>query len=72
VPERRRLEAADFAGEAATVARALAGALLRVDGVGGVTAETEAYDARDPASHSHCGPTTRDPSMFGPPGHTYV
>lgn len=66
------LRAADFAGEAPDVARALVGALLLVDGVGGVIVETEAYDAREPASHSHVGPTPRNRSMFGPPGHAYV
>ena len=62
----------DFSASSVEVARALIGAGLRVDGVGGRIVETEAYDAEDPASHSHGGPTARNASMFGPPGHAYV
>jgi DNA-3-methyladenine glycosylase len=68
----RRIAAVDFNAPSLQVARALIGTLLLVDGVGGRIVETEAYDAEDPASHSHGGPRPRNASMFGPPGHAYV
>lgn len=62
----------DFSASSVEVARQLIGLTLLVDGVGGRIVEVEAYDCTEPASHSYRGPTPRNFSMFGPPGHSYV
>ncbi|MCW7540083.1 DNA-3-methyladenine glycosylase [Aquabacterium sp. A7-Y] len=61
-----------FSAPSPAVARALIGATLLVDGIGGRIVETEAYDGEDPASHTFGGRTERNASMFGPPAHAYV
>jgi len=69
---RRARRLVDFDAPSDVVARALIGATLQVDGVGGVIVETEAYDQADAASHTFMGPTARNAAMFGPSGHAYV
>jgi DNA-3-methyladenine glycosylase len=66
------LEGKFFARSVHEVAPELVGCTILVDGVGGRIVEVEAYDHEDPASHGYGGPTPRNRSMFGPPGHAYV
>jgi DNA-3-methyladenine glycosylase len=61
-----------FARSVHQVAPDLIGATLRVNGVGGIIVEVEAYHHTDPAAHSFRGPTPRNRVMFGPPGFAYV
>jgi DNA-3-methyladenine glycosylase len=61
-----------FCRDATETARELIGVMLTVGGVRGLIVETEAYDAKDPASHSFRGPTAANAAMFGPPGRAYI
>lgn len=62
----------DFSAPSHEVAPQLIGVTVLVNGVGGRIVETEAYDMSEPAAHTYNGPSARNASMFGPPGHAYV
>lgn len=68
-----------FARPCLEVARELVGKIVvrrwvRGERIVARIVEVEAYlgDGSDPAAHSHPGPTPRNRSMFGPPGHLYA
>ncbi|CAN5834534.1 hypothetical protein BH11PSE8_BH11PSE8_30430 [soil metagenome] len=67
-----RGESLDLAADSTAVARALIGAVLLVEGVGGRIVETEAYDVEEPASHAYGGLRPHNAALFGPPGRAYV
>ena len=62
-----------LSGPVLEVAPALLGGFLQVGDVTVRITEVEAYDgSNDPGSHAYRGPTPRNATMFGPPGHLYV
>src|SRR5690606_16553921 len=63
-----------LSGPVLRAAPALLGCVVSHGPVAVRITEVEAYSGKgmDPASHAHRGPTKRNASQFGPPGHAYV
>jgi DNA-3-methyladenine glycosylase len=67
------LDRAFFDRPVLDVAPDLLGVVVSHAGVSVRLTEVEAYDGEDdPGSHAFRGPTSRNATMFGPPGHLYV
>jgi DNA-3-methyladenine glycosylase len=69
---RRTLPRTFYRRSSLDVAPDLLGKLVVHGGRVGRIVEVEAYRRDDPASHAFAGPTRRNATMFGPPGHLYV
>jgi DNA-3-methyladenine glycosylase len=67
-----RIDRSALSADVVDVAPTLLNRLLVSGTCVGRIVEVEAYREDDPASHSHCGPTARNATMFGPAGHLYV
>jgi DNA-3-methyladenine glycosylase len=69
----RTLRRAFYDRDALAVAPELLNKILVAGPVRARLVEVEAYRGRDdPGSHAYRGPTARNATMFGPPGHLYV
>jgi DNA-3-methyladenine glycosylase len=72
VSRRRTLPRSFYRRPSVEVAPELLNKLVVHGGRAGRIVEVEAYHREDPASHAYAGPTRRNATMFGPPGHLYV